>query len=320
MMLKRHLFPIGLFASLIGVATSGAAHDLKGLLVQEPKSASPQIASALAATPSSDLATRSVINNLRLWPVPRKLTVCFLSGSPQLRKRVSAAMLKAWPLGNLTGGRLEFDSASFATVPTCSANPTADIRIDFKPNDGYWSYVGVESLNNVPSMNLAGFTETSPAQKEFERLVGHETGHAIGLEHEHQSPDAPDCGWNFPYIFSHYQWASEQDMHNNFDKLHDYIYQNVHAYIFSTYDQKSEMHYDFEPEAFTNGSNSPCFITRNYVPSDQDKNAIRVAYGPSLVTEQAAVRSAAPELQNSFSGAHYDKLRQLLELKSTLLK
>ncbi len=319
-MLKRYLFLIGLFASLLGAAAPGAAHDLKGLLVQEPKSASPQIASALAATPSSDVATRSVINNLRLWPVPRKLTVCFLSGSPQLRKRVSAAMLKAWPLNNLTGGRLEFDPASFATVPTCTATPSADIRIDFKANDGYWSYVGVESLNNVPSMNLAGFTETSPAQKEFERLVGHETGHAIGLEHEHQSPNAPDCGWNFPYIFAHYQWASEQDMHNNFDKLHDYIYQNVHAYIFSTYDQKSEMHYDFEPEAFINGSNSPCFISRNYVPSEQDRNAIKVAYGPSLVTDQAAVRSAAPELQNNFSGANYDKLRKLLELKSTLLK
>ena len=305
--------------SLCSIIEGAAAHDLKGILVQEVDSASPEIATALSMTPTSDAAKRSVLNNLRLWPVPRRITICFVSGDQALRKRVSESMQRSWPIDTLTGGRLVFDTESFSKLADCVTPGSFDIRVDFKSGDGYWSYVGIESLKHNPSMNLGGFTDDFPVQEEFDRLVGHETGHALGLEHEHQSPAAPDCGWNFEYISTHYHWDSTEEMHANFKRLRDYISHNRHAYIFSTYDQKSEMHYDFEPAAFNDGEDSPCFITRNFVPSDQDRNALRVAYGPNLVSDQTRTRDAAPGLVSTFSGPDFQLLRDMVSAKVSLV-
>lgn len=294
------------------------AHDSMGILVQEMTSATPEIQAALAATPSANEATRSVLNNLRLWTIPRKLTVCFVSGSNAVRKRVADSISKTWPTNQLTAGRLSFDPDNLSALKTCGDTPAEDIRIDFQANKGYWSYVGIESRNHLPSMNLQGFTDTYPDTKELDRLVGHEMGHALGLEHEHQSPVSPECGWNFTYISSHYVWESDAQMHANFDKLVDYIQHNVHAYIFSLYDQKSLMHYDFEPEAFLNGTKSLCFISRNFAPSNQDQNAIRTAYSQNLLHVQVLTRNAMPELTKAFPTKKYPQLNKLLQDKITI--
>ena len=37
-------------------------------------------------------------------------------------------------------------------------------------------------------MNFSGFDIAPPPDSEFARIVIHEFGHALGLEHEHQSP------------------------------------------------------------------------------------------------------------------------------------
>lgn len=294
-------------------------HDIKGLIVELNSSSSPSIKNALAQTPTADFNTRSVLNNLRLWPVPRKLTICFHSGSATLRKRVTELMRRIWPLGILTEGRLDFDQISFNDPPDCGQDPKADIRVDFKDGEGYQSYVGVESRLHNPSMNLQGFTETSPTGAEFDRLVGHETGHAIGLEHEHQSPVAPKCNWNFDYIWKAYSWTSKEEMYDNFKKLQDYILRGSHAYIFSTYDPKSEMHYAFEEFAFNDYKKDPCFIIQNDVPSDQDKNAIRVAYGSNVVATQTQMKSLLPDIAKSITADEFSKLQPLLKMKADLL-
>jgi Astacin (Peptidase family M12A) len=298
------------------------AHDTRGAATQELQSASPVIAAARAAVPAADLNTRSVLNNLSLWPVPRKLTVCFLGGTPALRKRVTDAMRRAWPILELTEGRLDFDATTFERTPDCS-NPITNaenLRIAFVKGDGHWSYVGVESLQHVPSLNLDGFTENEPAQAEFDRIVGHETGHALGLEHEHQSPAAPDCGWNFKYLSTAYVWKSDQQMTENFVKLTDFLQGNRHAYVFSSYDIASLMHYFFEPDAFLTGKNSPCYVlSQSYTPSDQDGNAIRVAYGRTAVRTQSVSKGAIPTIFNMFSDQKYIQLQYLLSLKQSLL-
>ena len=297
-----------------------AAHDAIGAATQEPLSASRSIQAALQATPLSQPATRSVLNNLRLWPVPRRLTICFVSGDAGLRKKVVDAIRANWSLADLSEGRLDLDSNTFQSLPDCGPTPSADIRVAFQKGSGHWSYVGAESLNHLPSMNFDGLEGLAAA--DAGRIVAHEFGHALGLEHEHQSPAAPkDCGWNFPYLRTHYLWQDDAQMHANFDKLQNYLLapRSAFAYVISMYDKRSVMHYAFEPEAFLQGAKSDCFIAQNYVPSDLDRNAIRVAYAPQLVEDQKVTRGLIPELRAKFTGADYAQVQQLLELRARLL-
>jgi hypothetical protein len=294
-------------------------HDVKGIVLELTTSAAPNIASALAVTPTAEFNTRSVLYNLRLWPVPRRLTICFHSGSEALRKRISDSMRRVWALAELTQGRLDFDQASFNSRPDCGENPRSDVRVDFRRQDGHWSYVGAESRLHNRSMNFDRFTETHPDNAEFDRVVGHELGHALGLEHEHQSPGAPNCNWDFEYIWENYDWKTRDDMLANFTRLRNYIQEGKRAYIFSTYDKLSLMHYSFKADAFKDKSADPCFIEQNFSPSDQDKNAIRVAYGPNSIAVQTQTRSLISDVAKAFAAPEYEKLRQLLKAKSDVL-
>ncbi len=291
------------------------AHDIRGFAERELTSASPALATAMAATPAADFNTRGVLNNLQKWPVPRKITICFVSGSSTLRARVTEAMRRLWPIGELSLGRLDFDATSFEKRADCGPKPSVDIRVDFAAGGGYWSYVGIESLRHTPSMNLDGFTETTPQQEEFDGKVGHEMGHALGLEHEHQSPAAPiDCGWNFDYIRAAYVWANDDEMYSNFKHLQNTPKRK--SYDFTSYDKRSLMHYSFEPQAYKAGTKSPCFAPVNKIPSDLDLSAIRLAYSAKIQVDQELARQAIPGLWKKFSN---NELRYLLTIKQDLL-
>jgi len=74
-----------------------------------------------------------------------------------------------------------------ATFVLTNSADDADVRIARKQGDGYWSYVGTDIRHiarGQPTMNLDSFTMATP-EKEYRRVVRHETGHTIGCMHEH---------------------------------------------------------------------------------------------------------------------------------------
>ena len=108
-----------------------------------------------------------------------RLTVGFLDNpSIGLRRRILENM-NAWS---------KTTNVQFVESAT---DPQVRITRDLNNGNGrYWSGVGTDILYagwfpaNQPTMNLGGFTESTP-EGEFIRVVRHETGHTLGFPHEH---------------------------------------------------------------------------------------------------------------------------------------
>ena len=116
---------------------------------------------------------RLTVSTARYWgPAPRQFTVNFVESTPaDLRARILEHM-NAWN---------EWCGMSFVQT-----TGTGDVRISRGPG-GYWSYLGTDIRlipSNRPTMNLQGFTMNTP-QREYDRVVKHETGHTLGFPHEH---------------------------------------------------------------------------------------------------------------------------------------
>jgi hypothetical protein len=113
------------------------------------------------------LATR------KYWgPTPRRLSVSFLESTPSDLRRRIVSHLNAWT----QTGCIEF----------AETQGVGEVRISRSP-DGYWSYLGTDILHiptDQPTMNLEAFSMSTP-DSEFHRVVRHEAGHTLGLEHEH---------------------------------------------------------------------------------------------------------------------------------------
>jgi hypothetical protein len=107
---------------------------------------------------------------------PRQLTVSFVEGTPSdLRARIVSNM-NAW--------------TNTACISFAETQGTGDVRIS-RGSGGYWSYLGTDILHipkSLPTMNLEGFTMNTP-DSEYKRVVRHETGHTLGMPHEHMRRD-----------------------------------------------------------------------------------------------------------------------------------
>ena len=130
---------------------------------------------------------------------------------------------------------------------------TAEIRVNFIQGKGSWSLMGKSSArysvnintgnvyvsNSGTTMNFGWFNSYTTDQ-EFSRTVIHEFGHAIGLIHEHQSPEA-GISWNKPAVYNYYSetqgWTKAEVDQNIFRRYSKSETQ------FSAYDKYSIMHY-----------------------------------------------------------------------------
>lgn len=135
-----------------------------------------------------------------LWRVGTTLGVRFLDGSPALRERVADVARQWLEFANLD---LEFGDAADAPV-----------RVSFE-QPGSWAYQGKLALqvpDAMPTVNF-GWIDERTDDAEVARVVLHEFGHVLGLQHEHGNP-ASTIAWNRPAVYEMYgaapnSWSRE---------------------------------------------------------------------------------------------------------------
>jgi hypothetical protein len=237
----------------------------------------------------------AVLDQMKMWGVGQHVTICFVDPAPAaMRQRIARAASEWTKWANLV-----FDFGPSPDDPQmCEAGKTYDITIGFK-GSGASSYVGTDSRHQDPSMVLGNMDDpqsrVAQDDREFKRIVLHEFGHAIGLDHEHQSP-AAQCSdqidWPAAenYYKVHMGWSA-QDVHDNLETLPAMLRLAKEALKISGFDKTSIMQYSLPPEIFKDGRQAPCFTTKNYDLSPTDKKWVAGLY-PERADGQVAVKKA----------------------------
>jgi hypothetical protein len=167
----------------------------------------------------------------------------------------------------------------------------AEVRISFQADTGSWSAVGNDCLvssyypDYQPTMNF-GWLADDTADEEYERVVVHEFGHALGCIHEHQSPNE-NLQWNTDAVYATFSgppnyWSKDDIDHNILEK---YSPEGISA---TRFDPDSIMLYQFDGSLFVDGQGTPS----NTHLSDQDKQMIGQMYPKAADASTMIAQSA----------------------------
>ena len=299
------------------------------------------------AKPSPGVAPYYFINVSKRWDPGSTVSIAFRGGTPELHRQI-AQVAALWTLHGNVGLDFGFEpSKGYRQWEPTATGPVPDIRIGFD-SGGYWSCVGRGSVDgacaasNETSMNLGGFDQWLPPN--WQSIVLHEFGHALGFEHEHQMPQG-GCESEFLWD-GDAGYIDTKDSYGQFTKdssgrrpgiyrvlggppnnwSRDRVDFNLRkitpssAFETSALDNQSIMKYDFPEWMYRNGRQSSCFSTRNDDLSQLDRVGMLRLYPRhpqdilSSIRERVAAVSAlraAPDLPTDLKAQFGTRLRDL---------
>lgn len=228
-------------------------------------------------------AARLVLNNLNRWNTGT-LTVSFKGGNAELHRRIAEVAVEWSKYGNI---QFDFGNTSPAgPYRQWTPNDSSHIRIGFD-QPGYYSMIGTQSMDGSlmaageVSMNFQNFDLGLPFN--WQRVVLHEFGHALGFEHEHQSPES-SCDFRWDYIYQYYADTEGWTQATTDANMQRLI--NDHGQFTATpYDTNSIMHYWFPADFFISGRRSSCYVEEASELSDSDKMLMAQVYPFDEVVE-----------------------------------
>ncbi len=302
--MKARIFLFALLA--VAISCSKPAEDTQagGTPSPTPVTSPPNDASTLAPYPlelSADalphqeqpvpvenkFVTGYVIHIASLWNTGDTLTVCFIEGDSSIRQTIVSTASEWTAPGR---ANLKFDFGGAPIFRTCTVADESRIRIGFR-GPGYNSFVGSDSVyQGIPgkaTMNFQNFDRYPPERRYLRATILHEFGHALGLEHEHQSPkEGCDAEFSWPQVYAELakppnRWSSKT-VDFNLRALPD-----SSAFYASIRDRLSIMHYHLDAWMFVKGEQSSCYVPQNYELSALDIEGIKKAYSSNPGADQA---------------------------------
>lgn len=238
-----------------------------------------------------NITTRGIYSSPYLWPLTMKsINVCFLDGTPAERKKV-VEIARGW---TQIGAHMPLDFGADSEAPrSCTGQGGAEhIRIVLKPTGMVWSAVGKQSISEKlfpasgPSMSLGFASVTSSTKRK--RSIIHEFGHALGLQHEHQSRKL-DCWAKHyeqkllaQYVLEQFNW-SEDDIKAQLRVMYE------EGLVETKPDSNSVMLYGFPARFYKARENSPCYSAENAAISQDDAALMRRIYPVAAIEQIRAV-------------------------------
>jgi len=275
-------------------------------------------------------ATKGFYAAAEEWPPNvTKLRVCFFEGSNEIRSTI-AKIASVW-MDNELSIRLDFGKPNNPRTCGGDGKRPNHIRVGFR-QPGYWSTVGQGSMiyakQDEQSLNFEDFDKLTPQQLEtgndgfLRGTIIHEFGHALGLRHEHQSPNGNcDEEYNWQYI---YKYLSGPPNNWSKDQIDFNLRMATEASLMGTdFDPSSVMLYVFPAEFYKRKEASPCFhSTPNNSVSPSDRETVdymypvdpnerqkhfaeaRASFEAVLLKADSSKRAVLPDYMNVFFGAH----------------
>ncbi|KAK4204780.1 hypothetical protein QBC40DRAFT_336683 [Triangularia verruculosa] len=236
-----------------------------------------------------------------IWETGQTIRVRFLNGTPDVHEKV-----RKWGTQWLEYANLRMDF-----VDESDTDPV-DIRISFDKDKPTRSCIG--TLCRGVAQDEATMNFDDPAAAEFEGVVLHEFGHALGCIHEHQSP-AGGISWDKPFLYGYYSIMCEltkADVDNNI--LYRYTDADIKEMNLqnSSFDRQSVMMYEIKPRMTTDNMT----VERCQKLSAWDKHFIAAAYPPKTIGKENVNvlddRGGFP-LYWAAAGGHLDDVEDLLD-------